>query len=57
MPDLSWITDEMFEDKLDNIVRRRLLTDWRSIPDIHCDIREFYNNMVIEELEEEKGDD
>lgn len=49
--DYSWVTTEMFEEMLDRIVAKRLLTDWKNIPNISSDIREYYNNEVLDELE------
>ena len=54
----EWITDEMFETKLREICHEEgvdfLLTH---IPGVHEAVREYFNNDVIEELDDERQED
>ena len=54
MNDYSWITDEMFYDKLEDKVyeNSRTLLD---IPGIYEIVSEYFNNEILEELEEERN--
>jgi len=48
--DYSWVTQEMFDDKLEEIYRREGL-DLHEVYDIAVDV---FNNQVLEELQEER---
>jgi hypothetical protein len=54
MSDLSFITGEMFSDKLTEIINREPAANLLGIGTIYEDLSEFYNNEVIEELLEER---
>ena len=53
--DYSWITDEMFEMKLSEIISNmsalELLTQ---VPGLYGEVREHFNNEVLQELESER---
>ena len=56
MSDFSWVTDEMFSSKLEELIGEYFMTDWRDIPGVYDAVREFYNNEVLKKLEEERAD-
>jgi len=53
--DYSWVTQEMFDEKLQELVECHA---WQilMIPDIYTLLVEYYNNEILELLEEEKED-
>lgn len=50
--DISWITDEMFADKLGEICASE---DLLSIPGVYEIVSDHFNNEVIEALQDEHG--
>lgn len=51
----DWVTDEMFDKKLLQIMRRSPHEIILAIPGIYEALSEHYNNEVLEELEEERA--
>lgn len=52
--DYSWVTDEMFENKLEDLVGKMSTVDLMAIPGINEILREELNNEVLDELEQER---
>ena len=53
--DFSWVTQAQFDEKLLEIADRYSVSDIiQTIPNIHSDISEYFNNQVLEELERER---
>lgn len=60
--DYSWITDEMFDRKLNEMLKKEMETQvsdpltflCRISPSSYEEIKEYYNNDVLEMLEEER---
>lgn len=63
MPDYSWVTDEMFDNKLKNIINIDLkktndpASVILSIGGIYEILSEEYNNDVLEALDDERQTD
>lgn len=53
---MEWITDEMFNDKLTELVADMSADDLLAIPGIAEILRESLNNEIIRELENENYD-
>jgi len=54
--DYSWVTDEMFDNKLQEIVECHA-AQVIMIPDVYALLSKHYNNEVLESLEEEREDE
>lgn len=55
MPDdYSWITPDMFEEKVRDIAYRHGTGELLAIPGVWEIVQEHFNNAVLEELEEER---
>ena len=53
--DYSWVTQAQFDEKLMDIVDRYSVSDIiQTVPNIHSEISEYFNNQVLEELEKER---
>jgi len=52
--DYSWVTDDMFRDKLEEIMDRGLASDLLTIPGVYEACYEHFNNEVLDELEAER---
>ena len=52
--DYSWVTDEMFEKELEEIVAGMSAAEILGVPGVHEILREELNNDVLERLEEER---
>ena len=52
MSDYSWITDEMFDEKIRELADKH---GWE-VPGVFEIVREFYNNAALDELEQEKDE-
>jgi hypothetical protein len=57
MCDYSYVTDEMFQNKLEEIVEAASTEELMSIPGISEILREHYNNDVLCELDEEREEE
>lgn len=55
MVDYSWVTDEMFDKKLEEIVGRASAGDLLAIPGVYEVVSEHFNNDVLTELENERS--
>jgi len=55
--DYSWVTDEMFENKLEEILSRHTGDELLHIPGLYELVREEFNNKVLEELEDERNNE
>jgi|TARA_R100000656_G_scaffold104176_1_gene75919 hypothetical protein len=49
----SWVTEDMFNEKLDEIVEE---SGW-DVPGVHEILSEYYNNDVLKALEDEREDE
>jgi hypothetical protein len=54
MANYSWITDEMFSEKLEEILDEGSASDLLAIPGIYEIVSEHFNNDVIERLVDER---
>lgn len=54
MQDYSWVTQEMFDKKLEDIVEQQKGGALLRIPGVYEIVKEHYNNDVLEELEEDR---
>jgi len=54
MSDYSWVTDEMFDEKLREICET---TDLLSIPGVYEVVREELNNEVLDALAQDREND
>jgi len=54
--DYSWVTQEMFDNKLQEIVECHA-AQVIMIPDVYALLADYYNDEVLELLEEEKEDE
>lgn len=54
-PDYSWITSEMFENKLTTLVEGMSTAELMTTPGISEILREELNNDIIIALENERG--
>jgi hypothetical protein len=50
----SWITNEMFDQKLREILGRMKPDELLAIPGVYEEISEHLNNQVLDELKEER---
>lgn len=55
--DYSWVTDDMFQTKLEDIVGRLGTDALMAIPSIHEILSEELNNQVLEELDDDNRRD
>lgn len=55
--DYSWVTDEMFDKKLGEILEKipgdSLVAE---VPNIYSEVKEYFNNQVLQELALERED-
>tara|TARA_R100001510_G_scaffold17549_1_gene14847 strand:+ start:1656 stop:1838 length:183 start_codon:yes stop_codon:yes gene_type:complete len=56
MDDYSWVTDEMFDDALMEIVDKQGLVSLLRIEGVYELVKEHYNNEVLEKLEKNKSE-
>lgn len=54
--DYSWVTNEMFDEKLEQIVGHMPPEELLSIDGIYEILREELNNAVLDALEAERGE-
>ena len=54
MDDYSWVTDEMFDDALMEIVEKEGLISLLRIEGVYELVKEHYNNKVLEKLEQSR---
>jgi len=54
MDDYSWITDEMFDEALMEIVDNQGLVSLLRIEGVYELVKEHYNNEVLEKLEQNR---
>lgn len=52
--DYSWVTTEMFDRKLREIVGRMTTDELLAVPGIYDELREDLNNQILDELKEER---
>lgn len=53
--DYSWITQQVFDEKLEEILNRYSAADVAFlVPDVDALLREHFTNQVLDELTEEK---
>lgn len=52
MTDYSWITDDIFDAKLMEIMNRTPASHLLTVPGVYEAVREHFNNKVLDELEE-----
>lgn len=52
--DYSWVTDEMYEDKLERILCEMTADMLLSIPGIHEILSEHFNNQILDELDDDR---
>jgi len=52
----SWVTDKMFNDKLQEFIKRDV-SQIMFIPNVYTSLADYYNNEVLELLEEEREDE
>ena len=58
MSDYDWITDEMFDDALMEIIDKvRINTLVREVEGVYELVKEYYNNDVLTKLEKERGEE
>jgi hypothetical protein len=50
----SWITDKMFDQRLIDIVESEPPSSWIYIPGVYECLAEYYNNQIIDDLQEER---
>lgn len=50
----DWITDEMFDNKLEEIVGRMSTSELLGTPGVHEALREELNNDILDELQSER---
>lgn len=55
MKNYDWVTHEMFDEKLAELVRQE--SDILSIPGVYEILSEHFNNDVLEALEQEREED
>ena len=55
--DYSWVTQEMFDEKLEKILDDQTGGSLLIIPGVYEIVREYFNNDVLEALEEEREED
>ena len=55
--DYSWVTDEMFDEALMEIVDKQGITSLIRIEGVYELVKEHYNNEVLEKLEERKEEE
>lgn len=56
MKDYSWVTDEMFDRMLVDILDDTDSSEILAIPGVYDLVKEYFNNEVLEQLEEERED-
>jgi len=54
--DYDWITEDMFYEKVENILNRLSGIELLAIPGIYAILCEELNNQVLEELTEDRED-
>jgi hypothetical protein len=52
--DMSWVTDELFDEKLREIIDRGPASSLLSVPGIYELLSEHHNNQVLEELDSDR---
>jgi hypothetical protein len=52
----NWVTDEMFDNKLVEIIDRYPASHLLGIPGVYEAVAEHYNNQVLDELERPDAD-
>lgn len=57
MVDYSWITDEMFDEALMEIVDKQGPLSILRIEGVYELVKEHYNNEVLEKLEQSRGEE
>ena len=57
MSDYSWVTTEMFDEKLQELVGKMTPDELMAMPGFYEIASEELNNKVLEELEEERDDE
>lgn len=55
--DYSWVTDEMFDEALMEIVDKQGITSLIRIEGVYELVKEHYNNEVLAKLEERKEEE
>ena len=55
--DYSWVTDEMFDEALMEIVDKQVITSLIRIEGVYELVKEHYNNEVLAKLEERKEEE
>lgn len=53
--DYAYVTDEMFDDKLAELIGEKTPEQLLAIPGVYEILREHFNNDVLEELDKEHG--
>jgi hypothetical protein len=60
MDDFSWVTGEMFDRKLEEIIKKKDVSLILTVPDVYEALSEYFNNDVLDELsadrEEKEGE-
>lgn len=54
MSDYSWVTNEMFRAKLEQLIGQMSAGELLAIPGVYEAVSEELNNAVLEELESER---
>ncbi len=53
----DWVTDEMFREKLEQLVNETYASELISIPGVYEHLADHFNNDVLSELEAERDSD
>lgn len=53
----DWVTDEMFQEKMEDILAKMSVDDLLAIPGFYEIASEELNNQILEELELEREED